>query len=86
MPYDALVIATGARARELRSGGGEYILTLRTLSDAKRIRARLEDEGEITVLGGGFIALELAGNLAKAGYTVKLIHRGGEPFYAWMKS
>ncbi|ASI98575.1 NAD(P)/FAD-dependent oxidoreductase [Thermococcus celer] len=76
VPYDALVIATGARAREPSVPGGEYILTLRTLSDAKRIRARLEDEGEITVLGGGFIALELAGNLAKAGYTVKLIHRG----------
>ncbi|WP_367884287.1 NAD(P)/FAD-dependent oxidoreductase [Thermococcus sp. JCM 11816] len=27
------------------------------------------------IIGGGFIGLELAGNLAKAGYGVKLIHR-----------
>ncbi|ASJ02903.1 hypothetical protein A3L09_06335 [Thermococcus profundus] len=28
-------------------------------------------------MGGGFIALELAGNIAKAGYRVRLVHRGG---------
>ncbi|NJE00950.1 NAD(P)/FAD-dependent oxidoreductase [Thermococcus sp. JdF3] len=76
IPYDALVIATGARARELEVPGKEHILTLRTLNDAKLIKERLEEEGEITILGGGFIALELAGNLAKAGYTVRLVHRG----------
>ena len=76
VPYDALVIAAGARAREPAVPGREHILTLRTLEDAKLIKERLEDEGEITILGGGFIALELAGNLAKAGYTVKLVHRG----------
>ncbi|NJE31384.1 NAD(P)/FAD-dependent oxidoreductase [Thermococcus sp. 18S1] len=76
IPYDALVIATGARAREPSIKGKEHILTLRTLKDAKLIKERLEEEGEITILGGGFIALELAGNLAKAGYRVRLIHRG----------
>lgn len=39
------------------------------------LKERLEEEGEITVLGGGFIGLELAGKVAKAGYSVKLIHR-----------
>ncbi|QDA31363.1 NAD(P)/FAD-dependent oxidoreductase [Thermococcus indicus] len=75
VPYDVLVIATGARAREPSIPGREHILTLRTLSDARLIKERLEKEGEITILGGGFIALELAGNLAKAGYTVRLVHR-----------
>ncbi|WP_258084171.1 NAD(P)/FAD-dependent oxidoreductase [Thermococcus thermotolerans] len=75
IPYDALVIATGARAREPSIRGKEHILTLRTLEDAKLIKERLEDEGEVTILGGGFIALELAGNLAKAGYTVRVVHR-----------
>ncbi|NJE04736.1 NAD(P)/FAD-dependent oxidoreductase [Thermococcus sp. M36] len=75
-PYDVLVLATGARAREPAVPGKEYILTLRTLSDARRIKERLEDEGEIIILGGGFIALELAGNVAKAGYRVRLVHRG----------
>ena len=75
VPYDVLVLATGARAREPTVPGREHILTLRTLSDARRIKERLESEGEITVLGGGFIGLELAGNIAKAGYTVRLVHR-----------
>ncbi|CAD5244448.1 NAD(P)/FAD-dependent oxidoreductase [Thermococcus camini] len=75
VPYDILVMATGARAREPVIPGGEHILTLRTLKDARLIRGRLEEEGEITILGGGFIALELAGNLSKAGYTVRLVHR-----------
>jgi len=76
IPYDILVVATGARAREPPIKGKEHILTLRTLGDAKLIKERLEEEGEITILGGGFIALELAGNLAKAGYAVRVIHRG----------
>ncbi|NJE61149.1 FAD-dependent oxidoreductase [Thermococcus sp. 21S7] len=76
IPYDVLVIATGARAREPSIKGKEHILTLRTLNDAKLIKERLEKEGEITILGGGFIALELAGNLAKAGHTVRVVHRG----------
>ncbi|WP_457742525.1 NAD(P)/FAD-dependent oxidoreductase [Thermococcus sp.] len=76
VPYDILVIATGARAREPSIREKEHILTLRTLKDAELIKERLEEEGEITILGGGFIALELAGNLAKAGYNVRLVHRG----------
>ncbi len=75
IPYDVLVLATGAKAREPTAPGREHILTLRTLSDARRIRERLEGEGEVTILGGGFIALELAGNVAKTGYTVRLVHR-----------
>ncbi|NJE10500.1 FAD-dependent oxidoreductase [Thermococcus sp. MAR1] len=75
VPYDVLVMATGARAREPAIPGREHILTLRTLRDAKLMRERLREEGEVTILGGGFIALELAGNLSKAGYTVRLVHR-----------
>ncbi|WP_367270990.1 FAD-dependent oxidoreductase [Thermococcus sp.] len=46
-PYGILVLATGARAREPVVPGKEYLLTLRTLSDAKRIREGLEEEGEM---------------------------------------
>ncbi|AMQ17846.1 NAD(P)/FAD-dependent oxidoreductase [Thermococcus peptonophilus] len=74
-PYDILVIATGARAREPTVEGKEHLLTLRSIEDADRIKALLEEHGEALIVGGGFIGLELAGNLAKAGYGVKLIHR-----------
>lgn len=75
IPYDALVIATGAKPREPAVEGKEHLITLRTLDDAERIKAGLEEEGRITIIGGGFIGLELAGNLAKAGYDVHLVHR-----------
>jgi NADPH-dependent 2,4-dienoyl-CoA reductase/sulfur reductase-like enzyme len=77
VPYDVLVLATGARARPPSAEGKEHILTIRTLSDARLINEQLEQEGEMTVLGGGFIGLELAGNAAKAGYKVRLVHKRG---------
>lgn len=76
VPYDTLVLATGARAREPQIKGKEYLLTLRTIFDADRIKESIENSGEAIIIGGGFIGLELAGNLAEAGYHVKLIHRG----------
>ncbi|MDK2870080.1 MAG: hypothetical protein PWP39_1315 [Pyrococcus sp.] len=74
--YDVLVLATGARAREPQVKGKEHLLTLRTIFDADRIKENIENSGEAIIIGGGFIGLELAGNLAEAGYHVKLIHRG----------
>jgi nitrite reductase (NADH) large subunit len=73
--YDILVLATGARAREPATKGKEHLMTLRTFEDAERIKNILENEGEAVIIGGGFIGLELAGNLSKVGYEVKLIHR-----------
>jgi len=75
LPYDVLVLATGARAREPGVEGKEYLLTLRDLDDAEEVRRLVEENGELLVVGGGFMGLELAANLAKAGYRVKLIHR-----------
>lgn len=76
IPYDVLVIATGARPREPTLEGKEFVHTLRTLQDAERIKEQIEKYEDVLILGGGFIGLELAGNLAKAGYKVKLVHRG----------
>lgn len=73
--YDVLVLATGARARKPRVDGAEHILTLRSLNDADRTRELVEKNGEMLVVGGGFIGLELAANLAEVGYHVKLVHR-----------
>nr|WP_048147815.1 FAD-dependent oxidoreductase [Palaeococcus ferrophilus] len=75
--YDVLVLATGAKPREPTVEGREHILTLRTIWDAEKIKAAIEEEGGAVIIGGGFIGLELAGNLAKAGYDVHLVHRSG---------
>jgi 3-phenylpropionate/trans-cinnamate dioxygenase ferredoxin reductase subunit len=58
--YDALVLATGARALALPLPGAELALTLRTFEDALSIRARLRTAGRVVIVGGGFIGLELA--------------------------
>ncbi|WP_367884286.1 FAD-dependent oxidoreductase [Thermococcus sp. JCM 11816] len=44
-PYDILVMATGARAREPTVKGGEHLLTLRSIEDAEGIKALLEEHG-----------------------------------------
>lgn len=58
--YDALILATGARARALSLPGAEHALTLRSFEDALYIRERLNSAARVIVVGGGFIGLELA--------------------------
>lgn len=58
--YDALILATGARARSLNLPGGEHALTLRSFEDAQRLRERIRAAERVIVIGGGLIGLELA--------------------------
>jgi len=60
--YDTLVLATGARNRQLSHEGVAYenVLYLRTLGEAAEIRQRLEAANDVVVIGGGFIGLEVA--------------------------
>lgn len=74
VPYDKLLLATGARPRALPGAAcGGRIAALRSHDDATRIRAHLVDGSHIAVLGGGFIGLELAASARKLGATVTLI-------------
>ena len=63
LPFDALLLATGARARAIPALDG--CLTLRTDRDAAAILSRLSPGARLGVIGGGFIGLELAA-LARA--------------------
>jgi 3-phenylpropionate/trans-cinnamate dioxygenase ferredoxin reductase component len=60
VPWDHLVLATGARYRPLPVPGTELdgVLPLRTLADADILRERLAEAREIVVVGAGFIGLE----------------------------
>jgi NADPH-dependent 2,4-dienoyl-CoA reductase/sulfur reductase-like enzyme len=59
--YDALVIATGARARSLPGASGlAGVHTLRTLDDAIAIRRALDGGARTVVVGAGFIGSEIA--------------------------
>ncbi len=70
VPYDALVIATGARARRL-TGDGD--LVVRTLDDASTLAARLAVARSAIVLGGGFLGMEVAGTCRALGLEVTVI-------------
>ncbi|RFB80359.1 NAD(P)/FAD-dependent oxidoreductase [Methylovirgula sp. 4M-Z18] len=75
LPYDKLLLSTGARARPLpgTSTDGERIVTLRSHDDACAIRARLIEGEHVAILGGGFIGLELAASARKLGAKVILL-------------
>ncbi|HWK68060.1 MAG TPA: FAD-dependent oxidoreductase [Rhizobiaceae bacterium] len=62
LPYDHLVLATGARNRIPPIPGLEHaaMLELRTLADARRLHARLDRLRHVTVIGGGVVGLEVA--------------------------
>lgn len=67
--FGRCLLATGAAARRLPVPGGEAALTLRTVADARRLEAAIlaAPGGEVVVVGGGFIGLEVASALAARG-------------------
>jgi NADPH-dependent 2,4-dienoyl-CoA reductase/sulfur reductase-like enzyme len=61
VPYDGLVIATGATPRRLPGAEGiNGVHVLRTLDDCLALRAELERGPKVVVVGAGFIGAEVA--------------------------
>ena len=75
LPYQQLVLATGARARTLPGlpAGLANVAALRNLADATALRERLGRAPSLTVLGGGFIGLEVAATASASGLAVQVI-------------
>ena len=75
--YDRLVIATGARAVLPPIPGAELegVFKLRFLTDTDEIGRYIEEQspGKATIVGGGYIGLEVAENLCRLGMEVSLI-------------
>jgi 3-phenylpropionate/trans-cinnamate dioxygenase ferredoxin reductase subunit len=70
---DALVIATGARARELPGPTPAGVLTLRTAADAGRLRGELAGARRLAIVGAGFVGAEVASTARSLGVDVTLI-------------
>ncbi|HAR65750.1 MAG TPA: ferredoxin reductase, partial [Lentisphaeria bacterium] len=68
VPYERLLLATGAQARLFT--GFEACLTLRNDQDAKTILAHMRSGARVGIIGGGFIGLELAAMARQLGATV----------------
>jgi 3-phenylpropionate/trans-cinnamate dioxygenase ferredoxin reductase component len=75
VPYDALLLTTGARARILRipGGTGPRVFYLRDIADSLRLRERLVPGARLAVIGAGFIGLEVAATAAKRGAKVVVL-------------
>ncbi len=75
LPYDKLLLATGARPRKLAipGAGPENVLYLRTFADALAMRQRLAPGRRLVVIGGGFIGLEIASSAIARGCDVRVV-------------
>lgn len=70
LSYDVLVIATGASPRRLPRLDG---VTLRTIDDARALRARMTAGTSATVVGAGLIGCEVAASARSLGVDVDLV-------------
>ena len=79
LDYDKLILSPGAKAMVPDTPGvhSERVLKLRTVEDALEMRRRVVEEKpeRVVVVGGGFIGLEAAENLAEAGVGVTILQR-----------
>ena len=73
--YDALIIATGSRPRELALPGSDLggLLALRSMADAEALKSVLETAKQIAIVGGGYIGLEVAASARSLGVDVTVI-------------
>jgi len=75
--YDKLILSPGAKPTQPNMPGidNDRIFTLRTVEDTLKIHQFIEGENpkSATVIGGGFIGIEMAENLAELGIKVTLV-------------
>jgi 3-phenylpropionate/trans-cinnamate dioxygenase ferredoxin reductase subunit len=77
LPYDILILATGARARPLPIPGADLdgVLALRTAADAEALKAKLAPGKRLVVVGGGYVGLEVAASARALGAEVMVVER-----------
>jgi NADPH-dependent 2,4-dienoyl-CoA reductase/sulfur reductase-like enzyme len=74
-PYQRLLIATGASPRRLRPAeeSGAPVAYLRTIEDSDRIKKALAKGSSLTIVGGGWIGLEIAAAARQADCAVTVL-------------
>ncbi|TXJ72899.1 oxidoreductase [Streptomyces lavendulae] len=80
VPYDVLVLATGAEPVTLPGTEGvPGVHLLRTLDDAERLRPVLTRQHDIVVVGAGWIGAEFATAAREAGCAVTVVEAADRP-------
>ncbi|MEM9923288.1 MAG: FAD-dependent oxidoreductase [Cyanobacteria bacterium P01_D01_bin.50] len=82
LEYDALLVATGGKARNLKVPGADLdnIFTLRQPEDADKITVAAENAKTAVVVGSSFIGMEAASSLTQRGIKVTVVAPGTVPF------
>ena len=80
LAWDALVLATGARPRLLPFPAPRGVHTLRTVVEAKALRAALVPGAHLVVIGGGFVGAEVASTALSLGVHVTMLEALTTPF------
>jgi 3-phenylpropionate/trans-cinnamate dioxygenase ferredoxin reductase subunit len=77
LPYDTVIIATGAKARMLPIPGADLkgVLSLRSAADAEELKAALTPGKRLAVIGGGYIGLEAAASARALGAEAVVIEK-----------
>ena len=77
--YDKLLLATGAFPVRPDVPGAVYALLLRTRGDEQLLHSTFRDGAQVVIVGGGWIAMEVAASARQAGCDVTVLARGGTP-------
>ncbi|KAA0923546.1 NAD(P)/FAD-dependent oxidoreductase [Rhodococcus sp. ANT_H53B] len=77
IPYDAVLLATGSRARQLDFPG--HVFTLRSATDVAPLHADILRTGSLLVIGGGLIGCESAAAARSLGAEVTVLEAASAP-------
>ena len=80
LAWDVLVLATGARPRQLPFPVPRGVQTLRTVVDARALREALVPGAHLVVVGGGFVGAEVASTAVSLGVGVTMVEALAAPF------
>jgi 3-phenylpropionate/trans-cinnamate dioxygenase ferredoxin reductase subunit len=80
LPWDAVVLATGARPRNLPFAAPRGVHVLRALSDALALQAELAYARRLAIVGGGFVGAEVASTARDLDLEVTMLEAGETPF------
>ncbi|MGH3951591.1 MAG: NAD(P)/FAD-dependent oxidoreductase, partial [Pseudonocardiaceae bacterium] len=84
VPYDGLIIATGADPVRLPGDGPQW--TVRTLEDAIAVRSRLTPGARVVLIGASWIGAEIASAALARGCEVTCLEAGDAPLAAALGS
>jgi ferredoxin-nitrate reductase len=76
--YDKLILATGTRANIPKDAPVHLpgVFSMRTRFDADRLKQYLKPGGDVLIIGGGLLGLELAVSLSEIGIHVSILQLG----------